>query len=290
MKPARFEYARPTSLVDALILLRDHRDEAAILSGGQSLVPMLNLRVASPQIVIDINSIPELDEIAIHGSALQIGARSRHNDVLRSELVQQYAPLLSVALQNVAHEAIRNRGTLGGSLALADPAAEMPACMVCLGAEIILHSAGGSRSVAAADFFQGIYDTALESDELITSIRIPLFAAGWRFAFHEIARRHGDFALAGLAFGHQCSGEIVQDCRAVFLGVEAFPRRLIEIEQAFIGTSPNDRGGLEKAVQLLASNLDCLEGGEYPTEYRLYLAQQLLSLCVNEAFDENRHE
>ncbi len=288
MKPARFEYARPTSLVDALILLRDHRDDAAVLSGGQSLVPMLNLRVASPQIVIDINSIPELEEIAIHGSALQIGARSRHNDVLRSELVQQYAPLLSMALQNVAHEAIRNRGTLGGSLALADPAAEMPACMVCLGAEIILHSAGGSRSVAAADFFQGIYDTAREPDELITGIRIPFFAAGWRFAFHEIARRHGDFASAGLAFGGQCSGEIVQDCRVVFLGVEAFPRRLIEIEQAFIGTNLNDRSSLEKAVQLLASNLDCLEGGEYPTEYRLYLARQLLLRCANEAFDEKQ--
>ena len=290
MKPARFEYARPTSLVDALILLRDHRDDAAILSGGQSLVPMLNLRMASPQIVIDINSIPELEGIGIRGSVLQIGARSRHNDVLRSELVQQYAPLLSMALQNVAHEAIRNRGTLGGSLALADPAAEMPACMVCLGAEIILHSAGDSRSVAAADFFQGIYDTALEPDELITSIRIPLLAAGWRFAFHEIARRHGDFALAGLAFGHQCSGEIVQDCRAVFLGVEAFPRRVIEIEQAFIGTNPNDGGGLERAVQLLASNLECLEGGEYPTEYRLHLAQQLLSLCASEVLDENRYE
>ena len=195
-----------------------------------------------------------------------------------------------MALQNVAHEAIRNRGTLGGSLALADPAAEMPACMVCLGAEIILHSAGDSRSVAAADFFQGIYDTALEPDELITSIRIPLLAAGWRFAFHEIARRHGDFALAGLAFGHQCSGEIVQDCRAVFLGVEAFPRRMIEIEQAFIGTNPNDGGGLERAVQLLASNLECLEGGEYPTEYRLHLAQQLLSLCASEVLDENRYE
>jgi carbon-monoxide dehydrogenase medium subunit len=155
--------------------------------------------------------------------------------------------------------------------------------MVCLGAEIILHSADGSRSVAAADFFQGIYDTALEPDELITSIRIPVFAADWRFAFHEIARRHGDFALVGLAFGRQCKGEIVQDCRAVFLGVEAFPRRLIEIEQAFIGTSLNDRGGIEKAVQLLASSLDCLEGGEYPTEYRLYLAQQLLLRCVNEA-------
>jgi len=288
MKPARFEYTRPTSLADALILLRDHRDGAAILSGGQSLVPMLNLRVASPQIVIDINSIPELDGIGIHGSSLEIGARSRHNDVLRSELVQQYAPLLSMALQNVAHEAIRNRGTLGGSLALADPAAEMPACMVCLGAEIILHSAGGSRSVAAADFFQGIYDTALELDELITSIRIPLFSVGWRFAFHEIARRHGDFALAGLAFGRRCSGKIVQDCRAVFLGVEAFPRRLTEIEQAFIGTNLNDRSGIEKAVQLLATNLECLEGGEYPTEYRFYLAQQLLSLCAGEALDENR--
>jgi aerobic carbon-monoxide dehydrogenase medium subunit len=283
MKPAKFEYVKPASLAAALTLLRDYREDAAVLGGGQSLVPMLNLRVASPRVVIDINAIPELDEIRVEGSALQIGARSRHNDVLRSELVARHAPLLPLALKNVAHEAIRNRGTLGGSLALADPAAEMPACMVCLDAEIVVQSVSGLRSVPAADFFQGIYDTALEPDELITSIRIPLLDSSWRFAFHEIARRHGDFALAGLAFGIQSGGQSVQGCRAVFLGVEAFPRRLIEVEQAFIGMDLCDRRGLENAIQFLPSNLECLEGGEYPTEYRLYLAQQLLSRCAAEA-------
>lgn len=289
MKPARFEYVKPASLADALTLLRDLRDDAAVLGGGQSLVPMLNLRVASPRVVIDINAIPELDEISVEASALQIGARARHNDVLRSELVLRHAPLLPLALRNVAHEAIRNRGTLGGSLALADPAAEMPACMVCLDAEIVVQSANGSRSIPAADFFRGIYDTALEPDELITCIRIPLLGSDWSFAFHEIVRRHGDFALAGLAFGVQSNGQTVQGCRAVLLGVESFPRRLIEIEQALIGMDLSDRRGLERAVRLLPSNLECLEGGEYPAEYRLYLAQQLLSRCATEAFGKS-HE
>jgi aerobic carbon-monoxide dehydrogenase medium subunit len=289
MKPAKFEYLKPTSLTDALTMLQFHREDAAVLSGGQSLVPMLNLRVAAPRVVIDINAIPALDEIKIDGSVLEIGARSRHNDVLRSELVQLHAPLVSLALKNVAHEAIRNRGTLGGSLALADPAAEMPACMVCLDAEIVAQSASGSRSIAAADFFQGIYDTALQPEELITSIRIPLLGSDWRFSFHEIARRHGDFAMAGLALGVRCNKGAITECRAVFLGVEAFPRRLAEIEQALMGHELTDHGALENAVRLLSSNLDCLDGEECPADYRLHLAQQLLPLCAVEASGVN-HE
>lgn len=289
MKPAKFEYLKPTSLTEALTMLQSHREDAAVLSGGQSLIPMLNLRVAAPQIVIDINAIPALDEIKIDGSVLEIGARSRHNDVLRSELVQLHAPLVSLALKNVAHEAIRNRGTLGGSLALADPAAEMPACMVCLEAEIVAQSVSGSRSIAAADFFQGIYDTALQTDELITSIRIPLLGSDWRFSFHEIARRHGDFAMAGLAFGVRCNKGTVMECRAVFLGVEAFPRRLAQIEQALMGHELTDLGALENVVRLLPSNLDCLDGEECPADYRLHLAQQLLPLCAVEASQVN-HE
>lgn len=289
MKPAKFEYLKPASLTDALTMLQSHREDAAVLSGGQSLIAMLNLRVAAPQVVIDINAIPGLDEIKIDGSVLEIGARSRHNDVLRSELVQLHAPLVSLALKNVAHEAIRNRGTLGGSLALADPAAEMPACMVCLEAEIVVQSVSGSRSIAAANFFQGIYDTALQPDELITSIRIPLLGSGWRFSFHEIARRHGDFAMAGLALGLRCNKGAITACRAVFLGVEAFPRRLAEIEQALIGHQLTDLGALENVVRLLPSNLDCLDGEECPADYRLHLAQQLLPLCAVEASRVN-HE
>ncbi len=208
MKPAKFAYAKPSTIDEVLALLREHGDDAAVLSGGQTLVPMLNLRVASPQMLIDINDVPGLDEISVDGSILRIGARSRHNDVLRSELVQSNAPLVSEALHHVAHEAIRNRGTLGGSLALADPAAEMPACMVCLDAEIVLLSEQGTRSVPAPNFFQGIYDTDRRPDELIVRIDIPIPDASWRFAFHEISRRHGDFAMAGLTFGVRCAEEL----------------------------------------------------------------------------------
>ena len=290
MRPANFEYMRPSCLDDALAMLRANRDGVAILGGGQSLVPMLNLRVASPEVVIDINAVPRLNEIEIEDSFVVIGALARHNDVLRSDLVQSHAPLLSMALHHVAHEAIRNRGTLGGSLALADPAAEMPACMVCLDAEIVAHSVDGSRSIRAADFFRGIYDTALDSDELITRVRVPILGSGWKFDFHEIARRHGDFAMAGLAFGVECEGSTITDCRVVFLGVESFPRRLTEIEQVFVGTDVSDRLKLDKAIELLPSCLECLEGGEYPPEYRLHLARQLLSLCANNLIYGSRHD
>jgi carbon-monoxide dehydrogenase medium subunit len=288
VKPAMFEYMRPSSLDDALTMLRDHRDGVAILSGGQSLVPMLNLRVATPEVVVDINSIPHMEEIRLDGSFVEIGARSRHNDVLRSELVQRHAPLLAMALHHVAHEAIRNRGTLGGSLALADPAAEMPACMVCLDAEIVVQSVDGSRILHASEFFQGIYDTVMEPDEIITRIRVPVLGRGWLFSFHEIARRHGDFALAGLAFGVERNGDTIAACRVAFLGVESRPRRLFEVEQVFIGDGLFDQSCVEKAVRLLASNLERIEGGEYPPEYRLYLAQQLLRRCANDIFEATR--
>lgn len=289
MKPAKFAYAKPTTLGEVLTLLHEHRDDAAILSGGQTLVPMLNLRVAAPQLLIDINAVPDLDTITASDSTLSIGARARHNKVLRSELVQQSIPLLGQALRHVAHEAVRNRGTLGGSLALADPAAEMPACMVCLGAEIILCSNDGTRSVPASDFFQGIYDTDRQPNELIARVEIPIPDASWRFAFHEISRRHGDFAMAGLFFGIRCQEGAVTDCRVVFMGIETFPRRIAEVESAIVGVELSNTTAINQAVALLSTALECEDGEEYPAAYRLYLAKQLLSHCAAKAFSEFTH-
>jgi carbon-monoxide dehydrogenase medium subunit len=282
MKPPRFEYACPQSLSEALDLLHQHKADAAVLAGGQSLMPMLNLRVARPGILIDINRIPELDTISNSGGCVSIGARARHNDVLRSPLVRSHVPLLAQALEHVAHEAIRNRGTLGGSLALADPAAELPACAVCLGAEIVAQSVRGERRVAASDCFRGLYTTAIEPDEIITRVDFPIAQPEWGFRFDEVARRHGDFAIAGLALGMRCEGAIVVDCRIVFSGVETSPRRIPELEGIFIGAELADSDRLTRAKERLTSVLEPLEGGELPPEYRLHVARELLARVTRE--------
>ncbi|WP_270939164.1 FAD binding domain-containing protein, partial [Falsiroseomonas oryzae] len=197
MTPARFAYARPTKLSEALAILAQE-PEAAPLAGGQSLVPMLAMRVARPALLLDLNRLPDLDGIELVDGVLRIGALARHAAVLASPLVGQAAPLLHVALPEVAHPAIRNRGTLGGSVALADPAAELPACMVALDATIVLGSQAGERRVPAHAFFRGLYETDRRPDELLLRVEIPR-APGWTPWFAEVARRRGDYALAGLA-------------------------------------------------------------------------------------------
>jgi carbon-monoxide dehydrogenase medium subunit len=280
LKPPRLQYARPDSLADALMLLSRHAGDAAVLAGGQSLMPMLNLRVAQPAILIDINSVPELDRIRLYGESLSIGGRTRHNDVLRSPTVQAEAPLLTQALAHVAHEAIRNRGTLGGSLALADPAAELPACAVCLEAEIVATSVRGERRIAAGEFFQGLYTTALEPDELVTLVDFPVLGAAWRFGFDEVSRRRGDFAIAGLALAIREDGATVADCRLALFGVEAFPRRLRVAEDCLRGAALGDDASLARAQAALRDDLEPIEGGESPPQYRVHLACELLARTV----------
>jgi carbon-monoxide dehydrogenase medium subunit len=277
MKPPRFQYACPKTLPEALALLSQHNGDAAVLAGGQSLMPMLNLRVAQPAILIDINRVPELDAITCAGSVLSIGARARHNDVLRSPMVKKNTPLLAQALEHVAHEAIRNRGTLGGSLALADPAAELPTCAICLDATIVAVSLRGERYISAGDFFQSLYTTALEPDEIIARVSFPLPTPGWRFRFDEISRRHGDFAIAGVAVGMRCEGKTVTDCRIVFCGIEGAPRRMAAIESLFTGTELADEAVITRAKAALGEILEPLDGGEFPPAYRLHVASELLA-------------
>ena len=277
MKPSRFQYACPETLPEALTLLSRHNGDAAVLAGGQSLMPMLNLRLAQPAVLIDINRVPELDAITCAGSVLSIGARARHNDVLRSPMVKKNAPLLTQALEHVAHEAIRNRGTLGGSLALADPAAELPACAICLDATIVALSQRGERPISAGDFFQGLYTTALEPDEIIARVSFPLATPDWRFGFDEVTRRHGDFAVAGVAVGIRREGKAVTDCRIVFCGIEASPRRMAAIESLFMDTEQADEAVVTRAKAALGEDLEPLDGGELPPAYRLHVARELLA-------------
>lgn len=240
MKPAPFEYHRPTSLAETFELLDRYGDDGRILAGGQSLVPALNMRLATPRAVIDINRLPGLDAIRSTPEGLVIGALVRHEVMERSPLVREHAPLIAAAMPHVGHAAIRTRGTLGGSLALADPAAELPACVVALDAVIRVTSRRGGRDIAAADFFTGIYTTALEWGEVLTEVLVPASRAGWRSGFDELTRRHGDFALAGLAAHARGERSAVAESRLVFFGVGVAPVRAHRAEAALAGRPTRD--------------------------------------------------
>jgi carbon-monoxide dehydrogenase medium subunit len=278
MKPAPFEYHVPASLAETFDLLERYGNDGRILAGGQSLVPALNMRLSTPRAVIDINRLPALDAIRLAPEGLVIGALARHEAVERSALVREHAPLLALALPHVGHEAIRTRGTVGGSLALADPAAELPACAVALDATIRVAGRRGGREVAAADFFRGIYTTALEPGELLTEVVIPR-ATGWRSAFQELARRRGDFALAGLAARGRVEGGTLHEIRLVFFGVGAAPVRARSAERALAGGAA-DAAAIAAARRALAAELDPPGDVHGSPALRRHLAGVLLSRVI----------
>jgi len=279
MKPAPFEYHRPASLAETFDLLDRYGDDGRLLAGGQSLVPALNLRLAAPRAVIDINRIPDLDTIRVTAGGLVIGALARQEALERSPLVREHAPLIAAAIPHVGHSAIRARGTLGGSLALADPAAELPACAVALGATIRAGRRGGFRDIAADEFFRGIYTTALVPGEIVTEILVPRAAAGWRWGFDELARRHGDFALAGLAAGASITAGAVAELRLVFFGVGARPVRARRAEAALAGRRA-DAETLAAAGRALDGDLDPPGDVHGSPALRRHLARVLLARVV----------
>ena len=238
MKAPRFAYARPASVAEALAVLDKHKDEARVLAGGQSLVPMLNFRLAAPRVLVDINRIASLSGIKVAKSHVRIGALTRHAELERSADIAKHLPLIASAMPHVAHPAIRNRGTFGGSCALADPAAELPACALALGATFVVAGKRGERRIASEDFFKGLYATALKPGELLVAAEFPLPKPGYRSAFGELARRHGDYAMVGIAVHGKGS-----DVRVVFFGVGDRPQ-LVEA---------NDLDALEARADLHAS-------------------------------------
>jgi len=219
MKAPRFAYARPASIAEALALLQKHGDDARVLAGGQSLVPMLNFRLAAPKVLVDINRIESLAGIKVTKSFVRIGALTRHVELERSADVAKHLPLVAAAVPHIAHPAIRNRGTFGGSCALADPAAELPACALALQAAFVVAGKKGERRIAAGDFFKGLYATALKPGELLVAAEFPLPEPGCASAFGELARRHGDYAMVGVA-AHRST----KDLRAAFFGVGDRPQ------------------------------------------------------------------
>jgi carbon-monoxide dehydrogenase medium subunit len=235
MKPAAFDYLAPSTLDEALQALAAHGQDASVIAGGQSLMPMLAFRLLEPRWLIDLNRIEGLNHIRIEGQHLHIGALTRHAQVEHSPLIAQHLPLLSLAMPHIAHVAIRQRGSIGGSVCLADPAAELPACMVALQARMVLQSLSGRREVAADDFFKGLYQTALAPGELLVDMAIPLPAAGTRVAFDEFSRRHGDYAMAGLA---ACAHAQARSARLVFSGCGDKPARALRAEALLIARGP----------------------------------------------------
>ncbi len=278
MKASAFSYARATSVANALELLGAHGDSAKVLSGGQSLMPAMNLRLISPELIIDICELAELRGIAVRGDVLIIGALTRHVDLQRSPEVAAHAPLLTDAISHVAHPAIRNRGTLGGSLAHADPASELPACMVALNATIVVRGSKGERRIAAGDFFMGIYETALSPQELLIAVELPVARNNSAHYFHEFARRHGDYAIAGLATQATMDGDIFTDLRMAFFAVGDRPvfakagSKLIKI-----AVTP---ALLADASAALAGELDPQEDQQASAAMRRHLANVLMRRCV----------
>lgn len=249
MKPAPFAYAKAKSLEHAIALLGDSDGDAKVLAGGQSLIATLNMRLSTPRLLIDINGLG-LSGVSVKNGTVEIGALTRHVELERSLEIAKHAPLIARAMPHIAHAAIRNRGTIGGSIAFADPAAELPACLVALGGEVEIAGARGKRSVKADDFFKGLFETALGPGDVLTAIRVPAAGGETRVGFNEFARRHGDYAMVGVAASAEADGEGFSDVRLAYFGVDATPVRARKAETALTN------GDIEGAVKALASDLD----------------------------------
>jgi carbon-monoxide dehydrogenase medium subunit len=268
VKPAAFAYAKARSLDHAVELLG--QDGARVLAGGQSLIATLNMRLSSPSLLVDINAIPGLDGIARHNGQIEIGALVRHAQAERSALVAEHAPLIARALPHIGHPAIRNRGTLGGSIAFADPAAELPACLLALDGEVDIAGPAGSRTVKAGGFFQDLFETALGPRDVLTAIRVPAATPDTRVGFAELARRHGDYAMVGLAAAAHADGKKLADVRLAFFGVGATPLPARHAEAALAG------GSVDDAVAALRDDLDPPDDVQATGAVKKHLAGVLL--------------
>ena len=281
MKPAKFEYNRPEDLPSVLALLAD-REDARILAGGQSLVPMMNFRIAQPSALIDINRVPGLDYVQMEGDVIAIGALARHADIQRSPIIQSNIPVMTEAYDWVAHSAVRNRGTLCGNLCHADPASEMPALMQLLEAQMVVASHTGQREVPAADFFTGTYETSLEPDEMLTEVRIAKPAAGTGWRFEEVSMRKGDFAWAACAATLRLQAGQITAPRVAAAGIGDAPLRLSAVEAILAGQAPS-ADLFETAAQTAADAIDPPETPAASAAYRKDLVRTLLPRVLSTA-------
>lgn len=255
MKAPAFDYVRPQSLDDLFGAMASHGDDARLLAGGQTLLATLNMRLSEPAMLIDIGGIAALKGIECDGAVLRIGALVTHREIEASPVIAEHAPLLAAAAPHIAHPAIRNFGTWGGSIAFADPAAEWPTCLVALDGTVVARSACGERRIAARDFFVDLYATALEPDEIVAACEIPVRRADEVAVFDELARRHGDYAIVGMALVVARADDRLVRPRIAFLGVGSVPTRAVRTEAAIEGRSLT-ASSIDDAVAALAAELD----------------------------------
>lgn len=281
MKASNFRYVKPASLADALDVLAEHGESAQPLAGGQSLMPLMNLRLAAPPVLVDLNGLEDLKGIRREGAHVVIGALTRHSEIAGNEIVGASLPLLASAAPHIAHVAIRSRGTLGGSVALADPAAEWPACCLALGAEIELASRAGRRRVPAVEFFQGLYTTSRRADELVVAVRFSVASADAVHMFREVSRRRGDFAIAGLALVAERRVTVLSGVRIALLGVADRPV-LATKAMAAIENRVLDDSRIQAATAQLLEEIDPPEDPAYPASYRRRVAGGLLERTLKE--------
>jgi carbon-monoxide dehydrogenase medium subunit len=284
MKLPDFKYEAPTTVAEATGLLAEHQDEATLLAGGQSLIPLLALRLAHPAVLVDINGLDELSGVSVTDGRVAIGALTREYMAEESETVAATVPLLAAALPLIGHEAIRNRGTLGGSLAHADPAAELPAVARALDAELVVRSESGERVIPAAEWFEGYLTTSRRPDEILVEMRFPVAAPGTGVAFQEVARRHGDFAMVGLAASLTLTDGTISDARLAFSGVADVPVRAAEAESLLVGQRPSAELFAE-AARRSATALDPPADLHGSSDYRKKVAATLVRRGLRAAAD-----
>lgn len=275
MKAPDFGYERPETLADAIALLSDDTRDVVPLAGGQSLMPMMNFRMARPDVVVDLAAISTLRGVRETDAALIFGAMTRYRDIMSAQNIARDIPLFAHALPHVAHAAIRNRGTIGGSAALADPAAEMPALLLALGADITVQGPKGTRRVAADDFFLGLYETALEPGELIVEIEVPKATSDDRYGFYELARRHGDYAMAGVAV----AARVGVPLRVAYFGVSDSAVRATGAEAAL--ANGLDDAAIDAAIATL-DEIDFAEDLNGDAATKRHLAGVVLRRAVRE--------
>ena len=283
MKPAKFAYERPSTVAEAVDALVRHDGEAKLLSGGQSLVPLLSMRLAQPDAIVDLNGVTELDFVRLDDDAIAIGAMTRHRTAETSEIVAAFAPLLPMALHHVGHVTIRNQGTVGGSIAHADPSAELPAVAITMDAGLLLTGPTGTRVVPASEFFEGFLSTAIEPDELLCQIRFPFFPLETGWAVEEFSRRHGDFAVVAVYAGIGLAADGTVDLARVTVGgVGPVPLRMAEGERVLIGGEP-DEETIDRAAAAVAAAVDPSADIQGTAEYRRELSAVLTRRALRTA-------
>jgi carbon-monoxide dehydrogenase medium subunit len=288
VKPAPFEYHAPETVADAVALLGEHADECKPLAGGQSLVPMLALRLTRFEHLIDLNRVSELAGISRDDGSLRVGAMTRQRAVERDPGIAALVPLLAAAVPYIGHTQIRNRGTIGGSIAHADPASELPAVALALDAELDLASPSGERRVPAHEFFEGTWTTCLADDELLVAVRFPVWEGQCGFAFEEVARRSGDFALAGVAAAVELGPDgIVQRASLGLLGMGGTPVRPTDAEQSILGRAPT-AADLDEVAELAVRDLDPPDDVHGSSAYRSRIGRHLVRTTLSRAIEEAR--